>query len=49
MEPPEAPLALGLLRAVVLALPLAVLLTAAIPGTMYAVHQFVERGVAFMR
>jgi hypothetical protein len=49
MEPPEAPLALGLLRAVVLALPLAVLLTAAIPGTLYAVHQFVERGVAFMR
>jgi Peptidase family M48 len=48
-EPPEAPPALGVLRAAVLALPLAALVTAAIPGALHSVHQFVERGVAFMR
>jgi Zn-dependent protease with chaperone function len=48
-ELPDPPLALGLMRAAALALPLAAPLTAAIPGTLYAVHQFVERGVAFMR
>jgi hypothetical protein len=37
------------LRAAVLALPLAALVTAAIPGALHSVHQFVERGVAFMR
>jgi Zn-dependent protease with chaperone function len=48
-DPPESPLALGVLRGAVLGLPLAALVMAAIPGTLHAVHQFVERGVAFLR